>query len=108
MKPIAPDRSEIVRLGKVLLPVLHATRPALAHLDNQDNWLAHAPPLLLVFDDYARKHGFRCTHGRIKENRTERHHVIFSDGAGNVFEAEADNEQLATARAAERLILKRV
>src|SRR4051794_1415127 len=57
MKPIAPDRSEIVRLGKVLLPVLHATRPALAHLDNQDNWLAHAPPLLLLFDDYARKHG---------------------------------------------------
>jgi hypothetical protein len=107
MQPITPDRSEIVRLGKVLLPVMHATRPSLPPYDHE-TWLNNAPCLLLLFNDYARKHGYRCTHGQIKHNGMHRHHVIFSDGAGNVFEAEAESEQLAAARAAERLILKRV
>jgi hypothetical protein len=107
MQPITPDRSEIVRLGKILLPIMHATRPTLPQLDHE-TWISQAPCLLTLFNDYARKHGFRCTHGHIKHNGTNRHQVIFSDGEGNVFEAEADSEQLAAARAAERLVLKRI
>jgi hypothetical protein len=107
MKPITPDRWEIVRLGKVLLPVLHSVQPGLPPLA-QDDWLSNAPPLLALLHTYAWKHGFRCTHGLIRHNGTSRHHVIFSDGEGQVYEAEADNEQLAAARAAERLILKRI
>ena len=107
MKPMTPDRSEIVRLAKVLLPVMHAVEPSLPKLD-QENWLTKAPPLLDLFHRYAWKHGFRCTHGLIRHDGTSRHHVIFSDGCGRVFEAEAENEQLAAARAAERLVLQRV
>ena len=98
------DRSETDRLGHALLPLLREISPGI-HPHSHPNWLSNLDDLLLDLHPILSDSGFRCTHSVVKCNGVIRHLVIFSNRTGDLFEGAAHTANLATARAAEHLLL---